>query len=89
LRTLKLKERLGVEACVDRHAMAVCLLHRAADLCNRHGREAIFSIGEGDEQRMMLLGLKRFTRVDPVDLRSLRRQVAQTVLSHNKYPYAS
>lgn len=89
LRTLKLKERLGVEACVDRHAMAVCLLHRAADLCNRHGREAIFAIGEGDEQRMMLLGLKRFTRVDPVDLRSLRRQVAQTVLSHNKYPYAS
>jgi alkylation response protein AidB-like acyl-CoA dehydrogenase len=89
LRTIKLKERLGADSCGDRHAMAVCLLHRAADLLNRHGREAIYAIGEGDEQRMMLLGLKRFTRVDPVDLKSLRRQVAQTVLSQNKYPFAT
>jgi alkylation response protein AidB-like acyl-CoA dehydrogenase len=89
LRTIKLKERLGADSCGDRYAMAVCLLHRAADLLNRHGREAIYAIGEGDEQRMMLLGLKRFTRVDPVDLKSLRRQVAQTVLTQNKYPFAT
>jgi hypothetical protein len=89
LRTLKLKGRMGSEACAERHAMCLCLLHRAADLCSRHGREVIYAIAEGDEQRMMLLGLKRFTRVDPVDLRSLRRMVAQAVLSQNKYPFAT
>lgn len=89
LRTIKLKERLGAEACTERHALAVCLLHRVAELCNRHGREAIYAISEGDEQRMMLLGLKRFTRVEPVDLRMLRRKVAQAVLSQNKYPFAT
>jgi len=89
LRTRKLQERWGDDACTDRHAMAVCLLHRAADACNRHGREAIYAFAEGDEQRMMLLGLKRFTRVDPVNLKSLRRQIAQTVLSQQKYPFAN
>ncbi|MBM3918348.1 MAG: acyl-CoA dehydrogenase [Sphingomonadales bacterium] len=89
LRTIKLQERWGAEVCAERYGMTICLLHRAADSCNRHGREVIYALSEGDEQRMMLLGLKRFSRVEPVDLRTLRRKVAEVVLSQNKYPFAT
>jgi hypothetical protein len=88
LKTEKLAGSLGEEACSERYAMTVNYMHKAAEICNKAGKEAIYSFAEGDEQRMMLLGLKRFTKLEPVNLKEIRRKIAGKLLSENKYPFA-
>jgi hypothetical protein len=54
----------------------------------RAGREAIYSFAEGDEQRMMLMGLKRFTKAaNPLNVKELRRRIAAKLIEENKYPF--
>lgn len=57
----------------------------AADKINKSGKDAINSFADGDEQRMMLLGLKRFTKVDPFNTKDARRVVADSLIEDGKY----
>lgn len=57
----------------------------AADKINKSGKDAINSFADGDEQRMMLLGLKRFTKVDPFNTKDARREVADSLIEDGKY----
>lgn len=68
-------------------SMARLYLHRAVDTVQLAGREAIWSFAEGDEQRMMLLGLKRFTKMDPVNFKAERRKIAAHLLEKGNYPF--
>jgi hypothetical protein len=49
------------------------------------GKEAIMSFAEGDELRMMLMGLKRFTKIDPHNLKNARRKVADYLIEKGEY----
>lgn len=60
-------------------------IYDAADRINKSGKEAIHTFAEGDEQRMMLMGLKRFTKVNPLNPRDLRRSIAEKMTEENKY----
>jgi len=88
LKTEKLANRLGEAACAERIDMVVSYTHRAANKVNMAGKEAIYAIAEGDEQRMMLLGLKRFTKTEAVNLKEVRRRIAAKLLDENRYPFA-
>jgi hypothetical protein len=88
LKTEKLAIKMGEEACKERYEMTVNYMHKAAEICNKAGKEAIYAFAEGDEQRMMLLGLKRFTKVAPDNLRNIRRSIAAKLLDANLYPFA-
>jgi len=88
LKTEKLAGQLGETACKERYEMTVNYMHSAAEICNKAGKEAIYAFAEGDEQRMMLLGLKRFTKVAPENLKTIRRSIAAKLLDANQYPFA-
>ena len=60
-------------------------LYDAADAINKSGKDAINAFATGDEQRMMLLGLKRFTKAQSYDSKSSRRRIADAMLAANKY----
>lgn len=62
-------------------------LYDAAERINKAGKDAINSYTGGDEQRMLLMGLKRFTKVAPVNVKESRRRIAAKLLSENKYCY--
>ena len=64
---------------------AKAYIYEAADKINILGKEALLSYAEGDELRMMLMGLKRFTKQDPVNIKDLRRSVADKAIAENKY----
>ncbi len=88
LRAEKLAVQNGEEATANEIKMAKLYLHGAMEQVAKHGREAIYSFAEGDEQRMMLMGLKRFTKAaNPYNLKELRRSIAAKVISDNKYPF--
>lgn len=85
LRVEKLIGMKGEEAVSLQKDMALVYLQDAVLKCNQAGREAIQSFAEGDELRVMLLGLKRFTKIEPINTRDARRRVADALLAENKY----
>jgi alkylation response protein AidB-like acyl-CoA dehydrogenase len=86
LRTEKNAKRFGEDAQAVQIAMAKLYLYHAVEIIEKKGKESIISFAEGDEQRMMLMGLKRFTKyVNYPDIVDLRKAVAEKVKSENKY----
>jgi alkylation response protein AidB-like acyl-CoA dehydrogenase len=57
----------------------------AFERINLHGKHALSAFGEGDELRMMLMGLKRFTKYETVNVKNLRRGIADKLIAENKY----
>ena len=67
--------------------MALIYLHHAAEKASASGKQAIYAFAEGDELRLMLLGLKRFSKIDPYNLKVARRKVADHVIAKGQYPF--
>jgi alkylation response protein AidB-like acyl-CoA dehydrogenase len=87
LRVEKLISLRGEAACEIQKEMAMIYLHHAITKAATVGREAISAFAEGDEQRLMLMGLKRFTKIDPYNLKQARRKVADFVIEKGEYPF--
>ena len=61
-------------------------LSNAVNTIGDKGKEAIVFMAEGDEQRMMLMGLKRFTKYTNIpNLIVLRQEIAAILIDQNKY----
>ncbi len=87
LRVEKLAGIRGQGACKEQLDIMRVYINDAADRINKNGKEAINSFSEGDEQRMMLMGLKRFTKTEPFNSKEARRSVAAKLIAENKYCY--
>ncbi|GAB4515434.1 MAG: acyl-CoA dehydrogenase family protein [Allomuricauda sp.] len=88
LRTEKNAKRFGEEAQATQIAMSKLYLYRAVDTIQQKAKEAIVSFAEGDEQRMMLMGLKRFTKyTNQPNVVKLRTQIADKVAADNGYTF--
>ncbi len=69
------------------HDILNCYLYDAADRIHKNGKDAINAFAEGDEQRMMLMGLKRFTKAQPFNSKEARRRIADRLISDRRYPF--
>ncbi|MEZ4800001.1 MAG: acyl-CoA dehydrogenase family protein [Flavobacteriales bacterium] len=87
LRTEKLAGIRGQEAIAAQMEMMRCTLYEAAEKINAAGKEALISFGEGDELKMMLMGLRRFTKVEPFNVKASRQVIAQKMIDANAYPF--
>lgn len=87
LRLEKLVGVKGEDAVSLQKDMVMVNLHNAVAKCQVAGREAIQSFAEGDELRVMLMGLKRFTKIDPMNTKEARRRVADELLKEGKYAF--
>jgi len=87
LRVIKSVERTGEEANKVQMAMLRVYLNDAVDILAKNGKEAINSFATGDEQRMMLLGLKRFTKTAPFNVKDARRLVAAKLIEDGRYSF--
>ncbi len=87
LRTMKIVEMKGEGEAADQIAMTKTWLYDTADRINKAGKDAINSFVEGDEARMMLMGLKRFTKTDGFNVKEARQQVAKTLIDSGKFVY--
>jgi hypothetical protein len=85
LRAEKLVSQQSEEAVALQIDMARVYLHEALDKAYLQGKEAINSFAEGDEQRMMLMGLRRFTKIEPMNLKEARQRIAKKLIEENKY----
>ncbi len=87
LRTEKLVGVRGEAACQSQIDITRVCLFEAVEGLNRAGKEAIAAFTTGDEQRVMLMGLKRFTKAPVVNTKALRRSIADAVIENNGYAF--
>jgi alkylation response protein AidB-like acyl-CoA dehydrogenase len=85
LRVIKMTDKHGEAAVSIQKDMMHVYLNDAVDAVNKAGKEAINAFADGDEQRMMLLGLKRFTKMAPFNSKEARRRIAAKLCADNKY----
>ena len=87
LRTMKLVERGGEATYQIQIDMLRTYLSDAADRIYKNGKDAINGFASGDEQRMMLLGMKRFTKAQPFNTKDARRRIADRMIADKKYSF--
>lgn len=86
LKAEKVVSMTSVEKSKGQIAMAKLNLSNAVGIINEKGKEAIVYFAEGDEQRMMLMGLKRFTKYNNMpNVIVLRKEIAAILIEENKY----
>ncbi|RZK49710.1 MAG: acyl-CoA dehydrogenase [Pedobacter sp.] len=85
LRTEKLVAMRGEEACKGQIDLMKIYFVEAVDGVAKAGKEALWSFGEGDELKMMLVGLRRFTKMEPFNVKQSRQNVAIQLIEANKY----
>ena len=85
LRVQKLHKAKGEDAASIQLDMMQTYVYSVADKINIAGKEALNGFAEGDELKMMMLGMKRFTKVDPFNCKEARRRVADTCIAKNEY----
>lgn len=87
LRVAQLINTHGVAGNEEKIAIARTYIFDAASKIHQAGRNAINAFAEGDEKRMMLMGLKRFTKTEEFNTVAARRTIAEKIIKENKYTY--
>jgi len=85
LRTQKLLQKHSEEEMKERIAMTKLYIYEAAETIRKNGNDAVMSFAEGDEMRMMLLGVKRFSKVQPFNVKEQLQMVAQKLIEKDSY----
>jgi alkylation response protein AidB-like acyl-CoA dehydrogenase len=85
LRVMNMTDRQGEAATQLHQDMMRTYLYDAADRVNKSGKDAINAFADGDEQRMILMGLKRFTKAEPFNTKDARRRIADKMIAEGKY----
>ena len=85
LRVEQMVKSRGEEACAEYIAIVKTYLFDAADKINVAGKNALMAFVEEDELRMMLMGMKRFTKVQPFNTKNARQLIANKLIDKNEY----
>jgi alkylation response protein AidB-like acyl-CoA dehydrogenase len=86
LKTEKLVHRTDEANCEGQISIAKLNLYNAVETTIQKGKESIISFTSGDEQRMLLMGLRRFTKYSNMpNIIALRNTIAHRISQENKY----
>ena len=86
LRTEKNCKRFGNESQDGQIAMTKLYIYKAVEIVQMKGKEVIVSFTDGDEQKGLLMGLKRFTKYyEFPNVVSLRNTIADKLKTENNY----
>lgn len=86
LRAEKTAKTKGEDAAEYQIAMAQLYLYNAVDIVSQRGKEGIASFAEADEQRVMMMGLRRFTKYNNLpNVIHLREKIAQKLIAENQF----
>jgi alkylation response protein AidB-like acyl-CoA dehydrogenase len=87
LRVEKIEHMKGADKAELYKTMLDVYIYDAAASIKKFGDDAVNSFAEGNEKMGMLMGMKRFTKVEGVNVIGARRKIADKVIEENKYPF--
>jgi hypothetical protein len=85
IRTVKLSNSKSGSELQPYINMTKVYISDAVERINLYGKHAIAAFAEGDDLKMLMLGLKRFTKYEPVNTTKLRREIADKLIEADKY----
>ena len=85
LRLEQLTNTKGEAAVSVQADIARTYIYDAADAIHKAGKDALNSFADGDELRMMNIGLKRFTKVDSFNSKEARRRICARLVADDGY----
>ncbi len=85
LRVDKIIQKQGAEAAAVQIAICKTYFYDAADKIAKAAKDAINSFAEGDESRMMMMGIKRFTKTEAFNPKAARQLIAQHLIEAGHY----
>lgn len=85
LRVLRLTETQGETATALQTDIMHTFIFDAANRIAKSGKDAINAIADGDEMRMMHIGLNRFTKTEPFNAKAARRRIAEKMIEEKSY----
>jgi alkylation response protein AidB-like acyl-CoA dehydrogenase len=88
LRTKKLIQQHGEDHTQLYVDMAKLYLNDAITKIKNAGDEAVACFTEGDELKVMLMGMKRFTKANPINTKETRRRIAKVMIENGRFPYS-
>jgi hypothetical protein len=86
LRLIKLTEMKGADSVSFETDIVKTYLYDTADRINKSAKDAVNAFADGDEQRMMLMGVKRFTKAAAFNTKAAKRRIADKLIADGKYP---
>jgi len=87
LRLMKLSEQRGEENVSIQKDIVNSFIYDAADRINKHGKDALNAFADGDELKIMHIGLKRFTKVQPFNSKASKRRVADKIIAEGHFAF--
>ncbi len=87
---LRVQKALGTkseEEMAAQIAIVKTLFFDLSDKIAKHAKDAIYSFAEGDERKMMLMGVKRFTKSNEINPKEMRHTIAAKVIAANEYSF--
>lgn len=87
LRVEKMIQLKSENECSLQVDMLKTYLNDAVSRFTFNGKTAIASFAEGDEARMMNLGLKRFTKLETINTKDARRRIAARLIEERRYSF--
>lgn len=66
-------------------AIVKTMFYDAADKINKSAKDALYMFADGDDLKMMLMGLKRFTKSNDINPKEMRHVIANQLISDNFY----
>ena len=88
LRIEKIKNTIGDNASQIQQLVAKVYLNSAVEKIERAGKESINAFTKGDENKVLLLGLKRFTKTNPINTILMRQQIANASIQKGGYVFS-
>jgi hypothetical protein len=80
-------QKLQTNQQLSEEKLAICkiYIYDRADRIHKNAKDAANAISQGDELRMILLGLKRFTKHSGLNSKEERRTIAKKLIEENNY----
>ena len=85
LRCMKLEEKSGEKNIAIQTDITRCYIYDAADRINKKAKDALNAFAEGDELRMMNIGIKRFTKTQPFNSKNAKRRIADKIIADKEF----
>lgn len=89
LRTKKRIQYLGLDKCITTIEMTQVYVNDAVERVAQHARATVAAWAEGDMKRTLLLAIKRFTKFEPINTKTLRRNIAGRMIAAGEYTYTN
>ena len=71
----------------EKEAMLKVFFHDAQDRIAKNAVDALASFATGDELKIMLMGVKRYSKLEPVNVKNLRKKIAERIIEAGRYPF--